>query len=235
MGKKKAWQINVIPTMNWILTDNGYSNIPTGQPRFDSQRGWVALQVGVTYKFKNRNGSHNFKYSNRVYTQDELDVYIKDNDVLKNGLNRSRDYAEKLKKDNAHLAQLVNNLTEENKRLVNENNSLKNAVHPVVNVVGFELGKDVILESHRPSILNIAYGLRKNTNTKVVITGYADANTGSDKRNMELSVARAEAVRKELIELGIDANRIVVEGKGASVQPYDENNANRVVVSVVSE
>jgi outer membrane protein OmpA-like peptidoglycan-associated protein len=140
-----------------------------------------------------------------------------------------------LKKDNAHLAQLVNNLTEENKRLVNENNSLKNAVHPVVNVVGFEIGKDVILESHRPSILNIAYDLRNNTNTKVVITGYADANTGSDKRNMELSVARAEAVRKELIELGIDANRIVVEGKGSSVQPYDENNANRVVVSVVSE
>ena len=62
LGEKKAWQFNIIPTMNYIMTDNGFDNFPTRQPRFDVCRSYVNLQIGFTYKFKNSKGTHNFVF-----------------------------------------------------------------------------------------------------------------------------------------------------------------------------
>jgi K(+)-stimulated pyrophosphate-energized sodium pump len=48
----------------------------------------------------------------------------------------------------------------------------------------------------------------------VKIGGYTD-NTGDAAANLELSRKRAEAVRNQLEEMGIDAKRISAEGYGA--------------------
>lgn len=235
MGKKKAWQINVIPSINYILTDNGFTNQLTGQPRFDSSRSWVALQVGVTYKFKTSNGTHNFKRSNKIYTQADLDVYVNENEALKGGLNKTRNFTEKLKKDNARLNHMVKKLSDDNKRLTDEINSLRNAKTPTTSVIGFEIGKDKILLTNRPILLTIAKNLAEDENASVVLVGYADAGTGSAKRNLELSEARAEAVKKILVDLGVNANRVSIVAKGDTHQLFNENDANRVVVSIVNK
>ena len=65
------------------------------------------------------------------------------------------------------------------------------------------------------------------------VTGYADADTGTDAINDRLSRQRAEAVAKALTGVhGIEASRIEVNSKGARVQPFAENDKNRVTICV---
>ena len=63
--------------------------------------------------------------------------------------------------------------------------------------------------------------------------GYADKNTGSAAYNKRLSVRRAEAVKKVIVDkYGIDTDRIDVLGVGDTEQLYNDNNWNRVVIFV---
>ena len=48
---------------------------------------------------------------------------------------------------------------------------------------------------------------------------------------MGLSERRANAVKDILVnEYGVDESRIVVDAKGSSVQPFERNEWNRVVI-----
>ena len=232
MGKKKAWQINVIPSMTWILTDEGFSNVPLSQPRFDVNRSYIGVQAGLTYKFKTSNGTHNFKFSDKKFTQKELDVYLNEIEALKGGVDRQRKMTEKLKHDNALLHKDLTDALKKNADLLK---ALEDAskVKSTTHAVGFKIGQSKILPQNRATLLNVAETLKNNANAKVVVTGYADAKTGTAKRNMEISTLRAEAVKTELVNLGVDPSRIVVDAKGDTVQPFAENDANRVALSII--
>lgn len=96
--------------------------------------------------------------------------------------------------------------------------------------VFFGLGKSNITPEAEAKIKALGEWLKTRPNTKVVVTGYADAGTGSAKRNMVVSQNRAENVAKELIDVyGFDANQVTVDYKGDTVQPYQENDLNRLV------
>lgn len=56
LGKSKAWSLNVEPAVRWNLT-NGNSD----QVCFNKNSAQLALSLGVVYKFKTSNGTHNFK------------------------------------------------------------------------------------------------------------------------------------------------------------------------------
>jgi outer membrane protein OmpA-like peptidoglycan-associated protein len=66
-----------------------------------------------------------------------------------------------------------------------------------------------------PVLDQLAEGLeaRRLSNMRVHIVGHADSR-GPDAVNDPLSVARAHSVRKHLEAKGVDASRIVVEGRG---------------------
>ena len=63
-------------------------------------------------------------------------------------------------------------------------------------------------------------------------TGYADVETGNPRINMFYSQGRAAGVAKALTDAGIDAERITVDAKGDTVQPFSENDKNRVSICI---
>jgi outer membrane protein OmpA-like peptidoglycan-associated protein len=54
------------------------------------------------------------------------------------------------------------------------------------------------------------------------ITGHTD-NAGTSEYNMDLSVKRAEAVKRALVSLGVDPKRIQAIGRGETM-PYVPND-----------
>lgn len=78
----------------------------------------------------------------------------------------------------------------------------------------------------------VAY-LKKYPEAKVTVTGYADKGTGNSKINYTYAKKRAEVVSRILTtKFGIKKNRIIVESKGDTVQPYAENDKNRVTICI---
>lgn len=69
---------------------------------------------------------------------------------------------------------------------------------------------------------------------KINVTGYADKGTGNADINMKYSRQRAEAVTNALVKAGIDKSIITTDYKGDTVQPFAENDKNRVTITVAT-
>ena len=74
--------------------------------------------------------------------------------------------------------------------------------------------------------------MNKYPNAKVTVTGYADKGTGNNVINDRVAAKRAQIVVNTLVKKGIAASRISSESKGSRVQPYAENNKNRVTICI---
>jgi len=94
----------------------------------------------------------------------------------------------------------------------------------------FGLAKDGI-DQDDAQINAVAEFLKGVKDGEVNITSYADKGTGNPTVNMRYSKQRAQKTRQALINKGVDPKMIKkVEWKGDTVQPYAENDKNRVSV-----
>ena len=99
--------------------------------------------------------------------------------------------------------------------------------------VFFVINSNKIASDEESKIKEVVDFLNANPDAKVVVTGYADAGTGNDRINDAISAKRAAAVVKVLKEkYGIEESRITEDSKGARVQPFSENDKNRVSIMV---
>jgi outer membrane protein OmpA-like peptidoglycan-associated protein len=98
------------------------------------------------------------------------------------------------------------------------------------NVVFFRLNSSVIDANQEGNIFNTSE-FAKKYNLPVKVVGFADKKTGTADYNQGLSERRARAVAKRLTEkYGISSDKISIEWKGDTQQPYEINNWNRVVI-----
>ena len=106
------------------------------------------------------------------------------------------------------------------------------AAEPLRRDIFFLINKAVIRDTEASKVNDIVAYLNENKDAKVQVTGYADAGTGNDKINDRLAAQRADAVVKALKDAGIAADRITFDSKGARVQPFADNDSNRVSICI---
>lgn len=196
---------------NWAVVVNPsvvWNDIDNG--RLVKKNGSFEVTAGVVYHFKTSNGTTAFKKA-KLYDQNEIDELNSKINGLQKNLNDANATIEVLKN-----AQAKTNTIETVK-----------VVYPKVQ---FKQGSAKVTETSMANIYDIADAL-KDVDGTIKVTGYASTE-GTSKFNKELSLKRAEAVKKLLVKAGVSVDKIETVGAGATEKfNPDELNTNRIVTT----
>ncbi len=119
---------------------------------------------------------------------------------------------------------------------VNPIDALREAADDARILILFEYDRHDVGAEYEDDLRGLAQLLAEQPELDVVIEGHADSR-GSDEYNIALSERRASEVRTALVNLGVDAARISIVGKGES-EPVASNDTedgralNRRAISV---
>ena len=216
LGKAKAWQVYVEPSMNWSLNGYGYDGVA-----YDINQSAFQLNAGIVYKFKNSNGTHNFTIA-QLRDQNEIDGLNSQINSLRGDLN---DKDAQLSAKDKQIKELQNALDECNKKPKYVKPATATNLQPTVL---FRQGKAVVDKSQMPNIELIAQYMKNHEDAKVEIKGYASPE-GNKEFNQALSEKRAEAVKNVLVKkYKIAADRLTTKGMGATDKLFKQVEFNRV-------
>lgn len=98
----------------------------------------------------------------------------------------------------------------------------------VLNNILFETNESTF-KSNSQVALNEYVNELKSLSGHILIKGHTD-NTGTKEYNQDLSLRRAEAVKKYLVQQGIDASIITIEGRAASHQIHSHAPLVRIEI-----
>ena len=99
--------------------------------------------------------------------------------------------------------------------------------------VFFTVSSGKISTSEMVKVKEVVEFMKKNPNTTVEVTGYADKGTGNPTINAKYAHNRAVSVVKALVAEGIAESRIKEASMGDKVQPYADPLLNRVAICIV--
>jgi len=90
--------------------------------------------------------------------------------------------------------------------------------------VTFETGKSDVSQSDRAALQGLLKGLADNPTYTIDVVGYTDS-VGPADQNVNLSWRREEAVRRFLVERGVELNRFYFVGVGEELSGDDTKDA----------
>lgn len=96
----------------------------------------------------------------------------------------------------------------------------------------FPIGNTNIAKSQRTKIAEIVEYMKENPDAKITLTGYADKGTGSVRFNDKIAARRALTVYNTLAAKGVAKSRMIKKSMGSRVQPFEENDMNRVTICI---
>ncbi|EPE00310.1 OmpA family protein [Capnocytophaga sp. oral taxon 336] len=223
LGESKAWGVKLSPAIVYGV------DVPTEKSSvnsLNSLNSFIQATVGVVYRFKGSNGAHHFTTA----TQNP------DNSAE---LGRLRDELNSKNKELSDCQRQVNKLQDD---LEAARNKKPEVVEKVVtknkktleSVVTFRVAKTTIDASQLPNVERIASYLKKHSDAKVTIKGYASPE-GNLEKNKQLADARAKAVKTLLVNrYKISSDRIEAEGNGIG-DMFSEPDWNRVSIATIVE
>jgi len=224
-GNDKQWQVYLEPAMIWTLGSNGMTEElecgDVNKVRYNIDHSGFQLNLGVVYKFKNSNGTHNFKIA-ELKDQAEIDALNAKINDLRNDLNGKDS---QLAAKDRQISDLQKALDDCNSKPKYEKPATATNLQPTVL---FRQGKSVVDKAQYAPIELIAQYMNNNPEANIEIKGYASPE-GSKELNQKLSEQRAEAVKKILVnKYKISADRLTTKGCGATDKLFEQVEFNRV-------
>ena len=93
----------------------------------------------------------------------------------------------------------------------------------LLEAIQFETGKAELREAYQAGCERMAQWMTTNPGVNVLVVGHTD-DVGKVEDNLLLSRQRAEQVKAYLVERGVEAGRILVDGKG-DLEPLLPNDS----------
>lgn len=204
---------------SWIIAERSLPEEIEGGGRFAVA---MSASLGVAYRFNMRSWTP-------AYSQLDVDGYLLAIMTLEEKLiqrdaeiKRVNGSVSKLKTENDVLRY---DLVQSEKKAA----SMPTVAMPMESVVFFSIG-EAVLSDYAKVTLNGYAAQFKDADNSIVVTGYADKETGSSERNEQLSKERAECVTAYLVAGGVDAERITTTWVGDTEQAFTSPDTNRCVI-----
>lgn len=199
----KAWDLNL------ELKGNINNDVMDGIRGGKNMEGSGAIMVGATYHFNRRD-------------------WTKGTGISAAEMQAVQSQLRSMNEENANLRNRVNALEEEKRNQpqsvasnTSENNKLPDAPDYIA---FFNINKAYLSDKEAVNLGAYADLIKKYPESKFVITGYADKQTGTAEYNERLSKQRAEAVYNTLVDkYGVNKDQLSIEYKGGVDTMFQEN------------
>lgn len=206
VGLQGRWKVSNAWDFTAEVTFNGTDDEYNGISYDRVYDTYFDVLLGVQFHFKDSHGRRRFHYVKHLETA-----------VLERLAKMADDENDRLAEANLMMPEIYEKI------------KLSEALQTTIS---FYVDRYYITDAQMKNLKSVATFLRTHPDINLIVTGYADVETAYPAYNLRLSQKRAQTVYDTLVnEFKVPKDRLRIDFKGDTVQPYDQvNEWNRAVI-----